>query len=123
APNRGVALKSFVLFQMVMGPMAAFSGQEGFASPRHSRSTHAIGLSVRCGLSVRGTGAALLLPACNTEAMQLHLNEIATKVSPGAPAIVLPDQADWQKAKPLKSQTQGGMWRHIPDQPAAQEKI
>src|SRR6516164_5340266 len=28
-----------------------------------------------------GTGAALVLPFCNTEAMQLHLDEIATKVS------------------------------------------
>ena len=28
-----------------------------------------------------GTGAALVLPACNSEAMQLHLDEIATKVS------------------------------------------
>ena len=33
----------------------------------------------------RGAGAALVLPACNTEAMQLHLDEIATKVTPGAP--------------------------------------
>ena len=31
-----------------------------------------------------GTGAALVLPFCNTEAMQLHLDEIATKVTPGA---------------------------------------
>ena len=31
-----------------------------------------------------GTGAALALPACNTEAMQLHLDEIATKVTRGA---------------------------------------
>jgi len=29
-----------------------------------------------------GTGAALVLPACNSEAMQLHLDEIATKVTP-----------------------------------------
>jgi transposase len=29
----------------------------------------------------RGTGAALVLPACNSEAMQLHLDEIATKVT------------------------------------------
>ena len=27
----------------------------------------------------RGTGAALVLPACNSEAMQLHLDEIATR--------------------------------------------
>ena len=39
----------------------------------------------------RGAGAALVLPACNSEAMQLHLDEIATKVTyaPGAHAIVL----------------------------------
>ena len=33
-----------------------------------------------------GTGAALVLPFCNSEAMQLHLDEIATKVAPGAHA-------------------------------------
>jgi hypothetical protein len=49
-----------------------------------------------------GTGAALLLPACNSEAMQLHLDEIATKVSPGAHAILLLDQAGWHGAKILK---------------------
>ena len=38
----------------------------------------------------RGTGAALVLPACNTEAMQLHLDEIATKVTAGAHAILHP---------------------------------
>ena len=43
----------------------------------------------------RGAGAALVLPACNSEAMQLHLDEIATKVTPGAHAIVLLDQAGW----------------------------
>src|SRR6516225_9070631 len=31
-----------------------------------------------------GAGAALVLPACNCEAMQLHLDEIATKVALGA---------------------------------------
>src|SRR4051795_7411588 len=50
----------------------------------------------------RGTGAALVLPACNTEAMQLHLDEIATKVTPGALAILILDQAGWQGAKDLK---------------------
>src|SRR5216684_413487 len=37
---------------------------------------------------VRGAGAALVLPACNTEAMQLHLDEIAKKFTPGAHAVV-----------------------------------
>jgi hypothetical protein len=50
----------------------------------------------------RGTGAALVLPACNSEAMQLHLDEIATKVTPGAHAIVLLDQAGWHGGKVLK---------------------
>ena len=33
--------------------------------------------------------------------MQLHLDEIATKVTPGAHAIVLLDQAGWHGAKAL----------------------
>jgi hypothetical protein len=49
----------------------------------------------------RGAGVALVLPACNCEAMQLQLDEIATKVAPGAHAIVLLDQAGWHGAKAL----------------------
>jgi hypothetical protein len=49
----------------------------------------------------RGVGAALVLPTCNTEAMQLHLDEIATKVAPGAHAILILDQAGWHGAKAL----------------------
>ena len=51
----------------------------------------------------RGAGAALVLPACNTEAMQLHLDEIATKVTPGAQAVLILDQAGWHGAKDLKA--------------------
>jgi hypothetical protein len=40
-----------------------------------------------------GKGAALILPACNTEAMNLHLAEIAATVAPGAQAVL--DQAGW----------------------------
>ena len=50
----------------------------------------------------RGAGAALVLPACNSEAMQLHLDEIATKITPGAHAIVILDQAGWHGAKDLE---------------------
>ena len=42
-----------------------------------------------------GKGAALILPACNTEAMNLHLVEIAKTVTPGAHAVLLVDQAGW----------------------------
>jgi hypothetical protein len=52
-----------------------------------------------------GTGAALVLPVCNSEAMQLHLDVIAGKVSPGAHAIVILDQAGWHGAKDLRVPT------------------
>jgi hypothetical protein len=42
--------------------------------------------------------AALVRAACNSEAMQLHLEEIITKVVPGAHAILL-DQAGWHGAR------------------------
>src|SRR5262245_40208732 len=42
-----------------------------------------------------GKGAALIMPACNTEAMNLHLAEIAATVAPAAHAILLVDQAGW----------------------------
>ena len=50
----------------------------------------------------RGTGSALVLPACNTEAMQLHLDHITTNVSPGAHAVLLLDQAGWHGAAALR---------------------
>jgi transposase len=48
-----------------------------------------------------GKGAALVLPRCNTEAMTLHLAEIATEIAPGRHAIVLLDQAGWHLSKQL----------------------
>jgi hypothetical protein len=42
-----------------------------------------------------GKGAGLVLPSSNTEAMSLHLAEIATQVAPGAHAVLLLDQAGW----------------------------
>ena len=38
---------------------------------------------------------ALILPSCNTEAMNLHLAEIAKAVAPGTHAVLLVDQAGW----------------------------
>jgi hypothetical protein len=51
----------------------------------------------------RGTGSGLVLPVCNAEAMQLHLDDIATKVAPRAHAILIFDQAGWHGAKALKT--------------------
>jgi transposase len=43
----------------------------------------------------RGTGAALALPFADTQAMQLHLDEIARTVKRGAHAVLLLDRAGW----------------------------
>ena len=37
----------------------------------------------------------MILPACNSEAMNLHLDEISGSVAPGAHAVLLVDQAGW----------------------------
>ena len=42
-----------------------------------------------------GKGAALVMPRCNTEAVNLHLAEIATQIAPGAHAALLVEQAGW----------------------------
>jgi hypothetical protein len=43
----------------------------------------------------KGKGAALVLPRCNTEGMNLHLAEISAAVVPGAHAVSILDQAGW----------------------------
>ena len=42
-----------------------------------------------------------MLPRCNTEAMNLHLAEIATAVAPGCHAVLLLDQAGWHLSHQL----------------------
>ena len=49
----------------------------------------------------RGAGAALVLPRCDTRAMQWHLEEIASQVAPGAHGVVLLDQAGWHTTSKL----------------------
>jgi len=49
----------------------------------------------------RGTGAALALPYTDTEAMQLHLDEIARFVARGAHAVLLLDRAGWHTTTAL----------------------
>ena len=49
----------------------------------------------------RGTGAALVLPFADTEAMQLHLDEIARTVRRGAHAVLLLDRAGWHTTAAL----------------------
>ncbi len=49
----------------------------------------------------RATGAALVLPYANTEAMNRHLEEISRHVRPGAHAVLVLDGAGWHGAAGL----------------------
>ncbi|MFQ5567318.1 MAG: IS630 family transposase [Paracoccaceae bacterium] len=49
----------------------------------------------------RAATAALVLPRADTEAMTLHLAEIAGTVAPGAHALLVLDGAGWHKAQDL----------------------
>jgi putative transposase len=45
----------------------------------------------------RGVGAAIIMPVMNTEAMNEHLKEIGTQVSPGSHAVLVLDGAGWHQ--------------------------
>jgi DDE superfamily endonuclease len=45
----------------------------------------------------RGVGAAIIMPAVNTEAMNEHLREISSQIAPGAHALLLCDGAGWHQ--------------------------
>jgi transposase len=50
----------------------------------------------------RGVGAAMIMPAANTEGMNEHLKELSTQVTPRSIAIVICDGAGWhQRGKEL----------------------
>jgi hypothetical protein len=51
----------------------------------------------------RRVGAAIIMPGVNTEAMNEHLAEISTQVTPGAHAVLVCDGAGWhQRGKRLR---------------------
>jgi len=62
-------------------------------APKDQRTTSAYIFGAIC--PQRGVGAALVLPRCNTQAMQWHLDEISSQVTPGAHAVLILDQAGW----------------------------
>ena len=45
----------------------------------------------------RAFGAAIIVPAANTECMNLHLQEISTQVAPGSIAGLICDSAGWHQ--------------------------
>jgi transposase len=50
---------------------------------------------------VEGKGAGLVMPFCDTEAMQAHLAEISAMVAPDAHAVLVLGQAGWHLAGAL----------------------
>jgi transposase len=50
----------------------------------------------------RGTGAAIVMPHANSQAMQHHLDEIARLVRPKAHALMILDQAAWHITEKLR---------------------
>jgi transposase len=49
----------------------------------------------------KGKGAGLVMPYCDTESMNQHLEEIARAVDPGAHAVLILDQAGWHSTPKL----------------------
>jgi transposase len=69
------------------------------SAPKDQRTESAYIFGAIC--PARGEGAGLVLPRCTTEAMTLHLAEIAQAVAPGAHAVLLLDQAGWHVSTKL----------------------
>jgi hypothetical protein len=56
----------------------------------------------------RATGAGLVLPYANAEAMGLHLAEISRHIAQGAHAVLVLDGAGWHGASDLSSPAETG---------------
>ena len=69
------------------------------SAPKDQRTKSAYIFGAIC--PARGAGAGLVLPRCNTQAMQWHLDEISSQVSPGAHAILIIDRAGWHTTDKL----------------------
>jgi hypothetical protein len=69
------------------------------SAPHHQRTQSAYIFGAIC--PAEGKGAGLVLPFCNTEAMNLHLAEISLAVADGAHATLLVDQAGWHTSDTL----------------------
>ena len=50
----------------------------------------------------RNTGAAVIMPHVNIEAMEEHLAEISRRVTEGAHAVILLDRAGWHQSRKLR---------------------
>ena len=70
------------------------------SAPQDQRTASAYIFGAICPME--GKAAALVLPACNIQAINLHLAEISAEVTPGRHAVLLLDQAGWHMSPRLK---------------------
>ena len=77
-------------------------GQARLSPLRAERPAHRLDLPLRRDLPKEGKGVGLVLPVCNSEAMNLRLAEIAKDVAPGRHAVLLFDQAGWHASAKLE---------------------
>ena len=68
-------------------------------APKDQRTKSAYIFGAIC--PARGVGAGLVMPRCNTQAMQWHLDEIASQVATGAHAALIVDRAGWHTTTKL----------------------
>ena len=68
-------------------------------APRDQRTKTAYIFAAIC--PQRSEAIDLILPCCNTAAMNVHLAEISAAVEPGAQAVLLLDQAGWHTTAKL----------------------
>ncbi|MDE1146685.1 MAG: IS630 family transposase [Azospirillaceae bacterium] len=69
------------------------------SAPKDQRRTSAWIFGAIC--PAEGKGAGIVMPRCNTAAMNSHLQEIAVHVAPGAHAVLILDQAGWHSSAEL----------------------
>ncbi len=72
----------------------------GPSAPKDQRTASAYIFGAICPYD--GKGGALVMPACNIQAMNLHLTEISAEVAPGRHAVLLLDQAGWYMSPQLR---------------------
>lgn len=69
------------------------------SAPKDQRTTSTYIFGAIC--PAEGKGAALVMPRCDSSAMEQHLKEISAAVAPGAHAVLVLDQAGWHTSDAL----------------------
>ena len=87
---------------LVPGRITRRRAKRGTRPPAPERSAHRLDLHLFGAICPKeGKAVGLILPRCNIEAMQLHLDEIAKDIEPGRHAVLMVDKAGWHTSPKL----------------------